>query len=343
MPQARFSLLRFLPAALLFGCTGRSPAAQPTISELAVAESLYADLRDSRDRIDVTLASGQRGAALPVQAMILRHNRLRSTLANRLAQIDSAQLGGDDRRALVVMQRTLVRDLDSLSPPSTQSIPEGERPPDCAYDARELGTGGGSVDSLRTRLYACYGWAQSHVVVRSDTLDRLTILGMLGRSAESSRRRQLFLALEPVWRSMNGDNSRRSPYRALIAEEMKHQKDRLPSLVQASASGVPSDSLEPWLLRILETWRRTSPDSLIEPWDWYYEMGQASRALSPPITRERLIELNARVYQSFGVDVKELGISYDLEPRAGKTPVAYTTFGQRPRIIHGSWRPAEPW
>jgi hypothetical protein len=142
---------------------------------------------------------------------------------------------------------------------------------------------------------------------------------------------------------MNGDDSPESPYRTLIAEELRHQQGHLPSLAQASASGLPPDSLEPWLLRLLQTWRRANPDSLIEPWDWYYRMGEASRILSPRISRERLQQLNALVFQSLGADLRTLEVHYDLDPKPGKTPVAYTTFGKRPRFMNGSWRPAEPW
>jgi hypothetical protein len=147
-----------------------------------------------------------------------------------------------------------------------------------------------------------------------------------------------------VWRSLNGDNRADSPYRQLIAREAeKKSESSTHPLEQARASGVPPDSVEAWLLAILATWRAASPDTLIEPWDWYYQTGAASRALSGRISRERLMQLNAAVYRSLGADVTALRIQYDVAPREGKTPVAYTTFGARPRLLGGSWRPGEPW
>jgi hypothetical protein len=329
----------------LLACARPSPGARSTPSELPAAESLYADLREARDQIDIALALGHTGITdvTPLPIWTRNHNALRRSVLSRLAAIDSTGLGQDDRRALEVMRRALDRDIDSLTPLTAAPAEAETAMPSCRYDPRAVVARSRGLDSLRARLYACYGWAQSHVVVGSDTLDRLTVLGGLGRTAEPARRRQLFLGLEPVWRSMNGDNSPASPYRTLIREQMEQHKGPLPSLLQARASGVPPDSLEPWLLRILQTWRRTNSDSLVEPWDWYYEMGRASRAFSPGIPRERLTELNAAVYRSFGVDVKQLGIQYDLQPRKGKTSVAYTTFGRRPRRINGSWRPGEPW
>jgi hypothetical protein len=65
--------------------------------------------------------------------------------------------------------------------------------------------------------------------------------------------------------------------------------------------------------------------------------------LGSRIPRHRLAGLNVEVYRSLGADVEKLGVQYDLEPRNGKTPVAYCTFGRRPRFINGGWSPGEPW
>jgi oligoendopeptidase F len=35
-------------------------------------------------------------------------------------------------------------------------------------------------------------------------------------------------------------------------------------------------------------------------------------------------------------------VRYDLEPREGKTPVAFCTFGARPRLVEGRWTAGEP-
>ena len=53
--------------------------------------------------------------------------------------------------------------------------------------------------------------------MQGETLDRLSMLGALGRSESPATRRTLFLSLEPVWRSINRDNEPASPYRRLIA------------------------------------------------------------------------------------------------------------------------------
>jgi hypothetical protein len=331
---------------LLAACTSHSPSPAPAGASLARAESLYANLRALRDRIDVTVAAGRHKTVegLPLSSLVIGYSRVWDTLAPRLAAIDSTAFEPEDRRALNIMRRNLARD---LNPYVSALVPEGaldQRRPDCTYDARAIAAGTNGLDSLRARLYACYGWTQSHLVVDGDTVDRLSILGALGRTESSDVRRRLFLGLEPVWRSVNRDNGPGSPYRQLIAREVRERANaEPPAAEQARASGVPPDSLERWLLRVLETWRKVTPDSLIEPWDWFYQMGLTSRRLSPLIPLDRLTSLNRQVYRSLGADIGALGVRYDLEPREGKTPVAYCTFGGRPRLINGSWRSGEPW
>jgi hypothetical protein len=315
----------------------------PTGAALAAAESVYADLRDLRDVLDVAAGAGRSSAndSRPFNFYIDHHNELRRQLARRLGQIDSSSLAANDARAFGVMRLTLARDLDSLPPSDAISAPGSLRPPDCGYDAARIGGAAHGLDSLRQRLYACYGWAQSHVLVDGDTLDRLTVLGSLGKIDDRARRQRLFLSLQPVWQSVNGRNETGSPYRRLIALEARSGRvSRLAE--QIRASGIPADSLELWLTAILATWRAVNPDRAIEPWDWYYLTGRSSRGLCERIPRERLTQLNELVYRSLGADLGRLNVQYDLDQREGKTPVAYTTFGARPRFLNGAWRPGQP-
>ncbi len=334
-----------LLAGLLSSCTRHQPWVGPPAAGLAPAESLYADLREIRDRIEVTLESDRSGADDDsTRQLISSHNSLRQRLQAVLADVDSAVLPSGDARALGVMRRTLATDLGPIDPPAASAPVVDNRQPDCDYEPSVILAARNGLDSLRRRIYACYSWAQSHVPVGIDTLDRLSILGALGRTESVERRRELFLALAPVWHSMNGGNEAGSPYRQLIAREVRDRRGaEPPAAIQSRASGLRPDSLEHWLVRVLETWRDVTPDSLTEPWDWYYETGRASRQLSHRITKARLRILNREMYRALGADVDSLRVQYDLEPRAGKTPVAYCTFGRRPRFINGSWRAGEPW
>jgi hypothetical protein len=346
MPTSSRLLLPAM-AIIAAACAARSviPAAAPRGGpSVAAAESSYAGVRDLRDRLDVAIAAG--AGTTPdgtrLEALAGRYDSLRIELATRLAAVDSAALAGEDARALGLMRRTLARDLGPVVLPAARSSRRDatsaqDRRPDCSYDARVAATSPNALDSLRARIYACYGWAQSHVAAGADTLDRLSILGALGRTDDAARRRELFLALAPVWRSVNGENSAGSPYRQLIRLEVEARRGaEPPSAEQARGSGVPPDSLERWLVAILDAWREATPDSLVEPWDWYYRTGSASRTLGSRISRERLTELNVQVWGALGADVRALRVHYDLDPREGKDPVAFTTFGGRAPTI-------EPW
>ncbi len=334
---------RWAFAALLAACSAPPPSPSAPVGALAAAESLYLDLRDARDRLDVAGSAGRATATdgTPLPTLARRHNELRRALVTRLEAVDSAALAGDDARAFGTMRVALGRALTALTD-SAGSLPT-QRRPDCRYDVAAIAAQRNGLDSLRARLYACYGWAQSHVAVGTDTMDRLSVLGALGRTEDPGERRRLFLSLEPVWRSVNAGNDADSPYRTLLALQVKELRGREPAAArQARRSGVPPDSLERWLVAILETWRDANPDSMIEPWDWYYRTGRAGRALGERISRERLTELNAEVFRALGADLAALNVRYDLEPREGKTPVAFCDFGARPRLRNGVWTPGEP-
>jgi hypothetical protein len=325
-----------LLAACVDACAAPPAPPQPATPTLLAAESAYAELRDLRDRIEVAQAAGRNAAGgAPLAALASRHDSLRALVAGRLAAVDSTALTGGDARALGVMRRTLARDLGPVGAPAPADLDSAGQRPDCAYDVATITALPNGLDSLRLRLYACYGWAQSHVVLGADTLDRLSVLGALACTGDSTRRRELFLSLQPVWHSINADDGPSSPYRRLIALEAKTRgRGESPAAEQARGAGVPPDSLERWLVEILQTWRDASADSLIEPWDWYYDTGRTARALSPRIPRERLAPLNAEVYRALGADLQSLRVHYDLAPREGKTPVAFTTFGGRfPAVV----------
>jgi hypothetical protein len=297
-------------------------------------------LRALRDRIEVTTAAGRRASpdGIPLATLSERYGALRAAVAPGVAAIDSSALSGEDRRALATMRAALQADLGPLT---ALDAGGGEpRSPDCDYHSRTIPTTADGADSLRRLAYACFGWAQQHLRVDGEQLDRITLLGMLGRTDHPERRRRLFLALEPVWRSVDGDGGPSSPYRLLL---LNGRRPASSVADRARGLGLESDSLEHWLVEILEAWRAGTPDSLVEPWDWHYLNGRASQVLDPRIPRDRMDSLAAQVFRALGADPAALHVHYDLAPREGKTPVAYTTFGARAREVDGTWVPAEPW
>jgi hypothetical protein len=108
----------------------------------------------------------------------------------------------------------------------------------------------------------------------------------------------------------------------------------------AALLGVDPAQVEPWLVSVLEAWRDASAGADLEPWDFGYAAGAMERALTPHLPREALRPLNDRVYRDLGADPVALGVEYDIDPRPGKDPVAYTDFAARPRLRpDGGWSP----
>jgi hypothetical protein len=269
-----------------------------------------------------------------------RYGRERSEVVALLAAVPAASLSGEERRALEAVRKALENELPPTLAPAEET---SEAIPDCVYDAASLARGPNGREALSSRIYACFGRAAQRIEHGGKTLDRLTVLGLLATSDDAAARRALFFSLQPVWRSVNGDGGPSSPYRSLIRLSAAEWESRGSAAERsASALGIPSGELEGWLIAVLSAWKAATAER-VEPWDYWYAAGKASREISPKIPLERLAELNEAYYRDLGADPVALGIRYDLAPRAGKTPVAFTTFGSRGTYRGGLLEGAEPW
>ena len=328
----RLRLACFALLGVLTASAGPGAWLQGSLGEL---ERSWLELRNLHDQLRLTRSLGAdrspRGASLDSQ--IVRIRRALPRVRDLSQRIPRSGLSASDQQALAV----LTADLAILQAESQESPITREDPPDCteAFPARLRQA---PLDSLTARTFACYGAAARRIVVGRDTLDRLSILGLLGRTEDSVRRRELFLALAPVWRSVNGDDADASPYRAMVRlrrQAWARPTGETPMEERAQSLGVPLDRLEAWLIGVLQAWQARSSDSLVEPWDWYYRNGEASRLLSPRIPLDSLRPLVDRFFRDLGADPVRLGVHYDLVPRPGKYPVSFTDFGAR--------SPVEPW
>ena len=321
--------------------TAPAPAIAPAI---APAESVYAELRAVKDRIGVTTA---RGAAADFDGETLaqqraRYQSTRAVVDSALTMVDSATLPAEDQRALGVMRAALHGELGA-QPLADVSL-DADSAPDCHYDAAAMARGDSAYERLHDRIYACYGRAVQRVQFEGATLDRLTALGMLAKMNDRERRHRLFLAIDTIWSSMNGDDAPSSPYRQYVKLSAARWKaNGSPVDASAHALGIDPAQMERWLIAVLDAWRTSTPDSMIEPWDWHYAAGAASRALDARIPLDSLSAINAHYYHDLGADVAALHVRYDLTPRVGKTPVAFTDFGARRRVVDGVLHPTEPW
>jgi len=323
-----------LALALLAACaTSRTRPA----SDL---ETSYADLRDVRDAIDVAEARGLDHADDGRALADLRGDYAKRRSAFAVALDSSSRTGGADATALAAMGQALD---SALAAEAQAESGNTTGTADCAFDSATLARL--DLPSLQARVYACYGRAAQNVRFGEETLDRLTVFARLAQTDDRETRRRLFLALDPVWRSVNGDDGASSPFRRLAALSAAHwASEGSPIERNARALGVEPTQVEPWLVAILEAWRAATPKDAIEPWDWHYQAGALSRELRAQVPAERLRPLHDAFYRALGADPATLPIRYDLEPRAGKTPVAFTTFGKRPRLgPSGTVVPGEAW
>ena len=343
----RHRVLSFGMAAVCGLPLGCSPATMagapraPTYRErLGQLEQRYADTRDLYAQVRIAEARGADRSThnSPIAELRQTYEIQRQSLLDAMIALDSGRLGGDDARAYHTMHVALSEGaMEASTTPATAAN-------SCRYNPGDVASGESARQKLSARIYDCYGRAARRVVVGHDTIDRLTVLGRLGTEDDPMVRRAHFLALLPLWEAMNGDGTPGSPYRTLVALSAQGWK-RSGSYIarQGESLGLDSARVESSLVRILEAWRDHTPATLLQPWDWWYANGASSRRLSSRVSKDELRLVNDRFYADLGADPKALDVHYDLDPRDGKTPVAFTDFASHPRAQPNRWMRAEPW
>ena len=346
--SAAVSLLAAGLAGVALGSCGERSGDDASVRSVEASEQIFQQLRALRDQIAITLS---RGATVSTDGVALAdligsYSSIRADLQQALVGDPNPAASGEDLRALHAMRNALERYLleDSLYSDSTGADAGSGEKVDCRYEAQTVAKGKGGYASLSERIYACFSEAAHSLSFDGEALDRLTIFGRLGLTEEPSRREGLWRAMLPIWESVNGGNGPRSPYRTLIrtnAARMKREGEVLGESVRGI--GVEPEVMEEWLLAVLQKWHDITPDIAIEPWDFAYNAGRGNRALRDAIPVGSLRSITDRFYRDLGADPVALQVQYDLEPRPGKDPVAFTMFGRRPRFEGGTWVLGEPW
>ncbi|HET7830708.1 MAG TPA: hypothetical protein VFL03_14195 [Candidatus Limnocylindrales bacterium] len=311
--------------------------------QLHHAEAAYLAARSARDRLDVARARG-----VPAHADELEH-AARRTMSEAQAALDAVDSGGlteEDRAALTTMR-------DGLATAASYALPGVE----ARDEEAAVGTGAAADPIEYTRrqrlLEASFTAAAGSLGFEGQPVTRLELLARLAQEPDPARRRALIRALEPLWRSVDGDGGPESPYRGLIeASRERWRRGRSPIEANARALGVTADDVVAWATTALEGWRRafveparTRREPPVEPWDWWWHAGEAQRRLTAEIPLDALEPVNRAFHASLGADLDELGVVFDIHPRADRptVPVAYTTFGERPhRRPDGTWHPGRP-
>ncbi len=345
-PTRSLVALVAIPVALAaLGSCGGWSSPGPDRLPVAEIEQLFADTRELRDQIDVTRSRGATtavsGAALA--DLVRSYQSAWARLQRALSAEPAARPSEADLRALGAMRRALELYLPEISGDETAGA-GGSGAIDCRYDARSLAAGEGGYEALSERIYACFSEAAHSLEFEGQRIDRLTVFGRLPLTDDPRRREALWRSMAPIWASVNGDNGPHSPYRTLVrlsAARMQREGEVLGASVRGI--GVEPSVMEAWLTDALEMWRDIAPDGEIEPWDFAYRAGGGNRALSAAIPVASLRAINDRFYRDLGADPVALQVRYDLDPRPTKDPVAFTTFGRRPRCAEGVWVLGEPW
>ena len=308
-------------------------ATEPVLRLVSKTETVYADVVDAMAAVE-TIDSGltSRYGGRDRRAWERLYSQKRGEFLALLAKLLRQGLAERDARAIAVM-RTRIEN----SPANVEHAPHSLKPAGQCRDAvrKELDFG-----ALRDALYACFDALGNQLEFEGGRLTRVSALDWLARIEEPGRRKTLFLAFAPLWQAVNGSNQTDSPYRRLMGlATVDAAKNGSPIDAAAQAAGAQSTEIEGWLEEILEAWRQISGEHVVEPWDFRYFGGEADRVLAASIPRDSLRRIAGRYFQDLGADLHSLGIIYDLDPRPGKAPLAYSEPVRLGRMVHGHWRP----
>jgi hypothetical protein len=325
-------MTKCLACILLLACFNSTAIAgmAEDSKQVAEVENIYADLSDAFTiitTIDSGLFMSYRGKDRAAWSQLYRDNR--KEFSQRLSKLPSHGLSENDSRAITAMRNQFATFSETISAPFS---PDGK--------CQDAGRKDQDYASLRQALLVCFTESANNVSFEGGKINRQSALDLLHEIEEPERRKAVFMALAPLWQAINGKNEPDSPYRRMIALAAADAVKR-GSEVDAAArdAGVNTADVERWLEQILDTWRQVNPDGPVEPWSFSYLSAEADRQLANAIPRESLEPVNRRFYKDLGADLQQLGALYDLDPRPGKAPLAYTDFVTHGRMVEGAWQP----
>jgi hypothetical protein len=317
-------LVILLTAALAIG----SAAQAASQADLAEIESAYADFNDASGAIGL-IESGLRDShegRTRSEWQRLQEDA-RNQVQSGLKDLAEGALSPADRRAVEIMRRSMAdaEEQGSLAP--VGKCEDAQRK-DIEYAA------------LREALYACFGALSNSLDFEGEKVTRVGAFDLLTRLNEPERRKKLFLAFVPLWQAINGRSERDSPYRRAVAMAAERGRTAGTEIDAAAKTvGASTAEVERWLMQILGAWRKASGDTPMEPWDYRYRGGATERELGDAIAREAMQPINGRYYTDLGAQLSAWNVIYDLDPRPGKAPLAYTDYVKRGRTRDGKWDP----
>ena len=297
--------------------------------KVSAFEYLYADVNDANTILGTTdsgLLSTYQGKDSAAWEQFYRKKRAK--LAKELERLPSSGLSRGDSAAIAAMrkQTKAFTGGGALFSPAAKCQDAARK--DIAYPA------------LKSALVACFVEIGNSLSFEGGKINRVSALDLLHETSDAGRRKAVFLAFVPLWQAINGNNEPDSPYRRMIAGAAAEAVNNGSEIDNAARDvGIDPAEVERWLVQILDAWRESNSDTMIEPWDFRFQAGDADRLLGTYIPRESLQPINERYYRDLGADLKQMGTLYDLSPRPNKAALAYTEFVTHGRMMNGVWKP----
>lgn len=307
---------------------GLALAGATQAASLPEIEIAYADFNDASGAIGLIESGLDDSYEGRTRSEWLRLQQdARARVQGGLTELADRDLAAADRRAVEIMRRSMAdaEEAGSLAP--VGKCEDAQRK-DIEYAA------------LREALYACFGALSNSLDFEGQKVTRVGAFDLLTRMNEPERRRKLFLQFVPLWRAINGKNERDSPYRRVIAMAAERGRTAGTEIDAAAKTvGASTAEVERWLMQILDAWRKANPGPPMEPWDYRYRGGATERELADAIARAQMQPINERYYRDLGAPLSTWNVIYDLDPRPGKAPLAYTDYVKRGRWVGGKWSP----
>jgi hypothetical protein len=302
-------------------------------SQFLRAERLYADFLDDQGAVGAI----ESGIVHQIEGRGLRDWRVerdknKDQLIKEFNELGAKPLNKSELRIFGSMRRTF----DELMAEGSESKDPHARCSDAALPA-SIGV------RLRADLYACFDSLGNRIEFDGRRLTRVAALQMSQEMDDPARRREIFYAMAPLWVSINAGDEPDSPYRRLIrpaADDFKAGRSSINAAARTLGIGV--QEAERWLVEMLDAWRiaNAGDPRPVEPWDYRYHYAAASRGLAKAVPKSALLPTQQRFYRDLGADPEKLGILFDIDPRPGKAPLAYSDTVRIGRSIDGKWRSA---
>lgn len=296
---------------------------------VSAVEYLYADVSDANTilaTIDSGLVNRYQGKGRADWERLFKAKR--PQLEKELDGLPSVGLTARDSAAIEAMKRQMqaFHGGGALFSPAAR----------CRDAARKVL----AYRELKSALTACFVEIGNSLDFEGGKVNRVSALDLLHSTSDPARRKAVFLAFVPLWQAINGHDEPDSPYRRMMPGAVAAAaKDGSEIDNVARDAGIDTAEVERWLVRILEAWRDSSGDTMVEPWDFRFQAGEADRLLGSYVARDSLQPINQRFYSELGADLAQMGTLYDLAPRPNKAALAYTDFVTHGRLVDGKWTP----